>query len=192
MAETEPTQEISESVEDGASGASKSRKLIAFAVVLVAVLVNLGLAYAFIPSAEEIEAQQRINAGMKAEKESEEEDNKSAKKADDDAVITVEEPLVEDSISAFQPLSSTTIRVDFKLWGIVAIEDSGEFREQYIKHENRIKEQILFILRSSDIDDLSESGLGLIKRKILDKSNNLLDKPYLRSVHFSSFSFVEQ
>ena len=47
-------------------------------------------------------------------------------------------------------------------------------------------------MRSADIDDLTEAGLGLIKRKILDKTNRLLAKPYLKKVIFSDFSFVEQ
>lgn len=100
--------------------------------------------------------------------------------------------LGEFNMSAFQPLSSTTIRIDFKLWGIVAVDETGDFREQYDANENRIREQILIIMRSADIDDLSEAGLGLIKRKILDKTNHLLSKPFLQSVHFSNFSFVEQ
>ena len=42
------------------------------------------------------------------------------------------------------------------------------------------------------IEDLTDPGLGLLKRRILAKSNDLLGKPLLRSVVFSDFSFVEQ
>ncbi|REJ70288.1 MAG: hypothetical protein DWQ31_01595 [Planctomycetota bacterium] len=192
MAENEPNQTATDSAEETASGAGKSRKLIAIVVVLLAVALNLGLAYAFIPSRDDTEAQKRAIAGLEHDLIAEE----GAENAEEEAlaadVTLVEEMLGEFNISAFQPLSSTTIRIDFKLWGLVADGEIQEFRAQYAKNENRIREQILITMRSADIDDLSEAGLGLIKRKILDKSNRLLDKPYVRSVHFSEFSFVEQ
>ena len=40
--------------------------------------------------------------------------------------------------------------------------------------------------------DLTDAGLGLIKRKILEKTNRALGKPLLQTVVFSDFSFVEQ
>ena len=40
--------------------------------------------------------------------------------------------------------------------------------------------------------DLADPGLGLIKRRILEKSNALLGKPLLRAVVFSEFSYMEQ
>jgi len=194
MSDSETVQETLDDAIEAAGGASKSRKLIAIAVVFVAVLINLGLAYAIIPSAEDIEAQKRIMAGMPSEEdagsESEVGDSSEEQAVADET--TVEETLGEFNISAFQPLSSTTIRIDFNLVGVVEAEAVGAFREQYDKHENRIREQILIIMRSADIDDLSEAGLGLIKRRILDKTNRLLGQPYLQSVVFSNFSFVEQ
>ena len=57
---------------------------------------------------------------------------------------------------------------------------------------HRFRDQVIVILRSSDLEDLTDAGLGLIKRKILEKTNPLLGKPYLQAVIFSDFSFIEQ
>jgi hypothetical protein len=51
---------------------------------------------------------------------------------------------------------------------------------------------VIVTLRSSELGDLTDAGLGLIKRRILEKTNRTLGKPYLRSVIFSDFSFIEQ
>ena len=40
--------------------------------------------------------------------------------------------------------------------------------------------------------DLTDAGLGLIKRRILETTNKTLGKPLLKGVVFSEFSFVEQ
>ena len=48
------------------------------------------------------------------------------------------------------------------------------------------------IVRSAEITDLTDAGLGLIKRRILETTNKALGKPLLQGVMFSEFSFVEQ
>ncbi len=48
------------------------------------------------------------------------------------------------------------------------------------------------IVRNSQITDLSDPGLGLLKRQILAKTNALLGEPLLKEVIFSDFVVVEQ
>ena len=47
-------------------------------------------------------------------------------------------------------------------------------------------------MRSAELTDLTDAGLGLLKRRIQEKSNQTLGKPLLRAVVFSDFSFIEQ
>jgi flagellar FliL protein len=47
-------------------------------------------------------------------------------------------------------------------------------------------------LHAADTADLSDAELGLIKRKILEKTNRALGKPLVREVLFSKFNFVER
>lgn len=104
----------------------------------------------------------------------------------------VEVDLGQFGVSAYQPVSNTTLRIDFRLYGTVAVEEEKEFLTQMEGNNHRFRDQVIVIVRSSDITDLTDAGLGLIKRKILEKSNALLGKRYLQSVVFSDFSFIEQ
>jgi flagellar FliL protein len=105
---------------------------------------------------------------------------------------TVEERLGDYSITVSQPNASTALRVDFALVGTVLEEDSAEVKKLFERHEHRFRDQIFFEFRNSEPADLADPRLGLIKRRILEKSNALFGKPVLRSVVFSQFSYVEQ
>lgn len=96
------------------------------------------------------------------------------------------------SVTAYQPTTEITLRIDFHLWGTVATDKQEEFKKAWNQSENRLRDQIITILRSAELGDLTDAGLGLIKRRILDKTNQTLGKPYLRTVVFSQFSFIEQ
>jgi flagellar FliL protein len=104
----------------------------------------------------------------------------------------VEVDLEEFSVSAFQPISNTTLRIDFHLYGIIRAADEIEFHARLDDCRHRFREQILVIMRAAELTDLTDAGLGLIKRRILEKTNDTLGKPLLLGVVFSDFSFVEQ
>lgn len=104
----------------------------------------------------------------------------------------VEVDLQEFSVTSFQPVSNTTWRVRFHLYGIVSERELLAFTQAYEKNQNRIRDQILEIVRSSDVSDFADAALGLIKRKISAKVNELLGQPLLRGVVFSDFDFYEQ
>jgi len=104
----------------------------------------------------------------------------------------VEVDLGEFAVTAYQPISNTTLRIDFHLYGTVATEDEKAFLDRLGGNMHRFRDQVIVTLRSSDITDLTDAGLGLIKRKILEKSNAMLGHRYLRAVIFSDFSFIEQ
>lgn len=95
-------------------------------------------------------------------------------------------------VTAFQALSNTTLRVDFHLYGIVADGSDEEFASLLEAKKQRFRDQVITTIRSVDMTDFTEAGLGLIKRRILETTNKTLGKPLLQSVLFSDFSFVEQ
>jgi flagellar FliL protein len=104
----------------------------------------------------------------------------------------VEVDLEQFSVTAHQPTSSTTIRIDFHLFGVVLPADKAEFEKLLKANHHRFREQVLVTLRSAEGSDLADAGLGLIKRQILEKTNTLLGKPLLRAVIVSDFSYMEQ
>jgi len=108
------------------------------------------------------------------------------------AVPQMEVDLGEFTITSYQPISNTTLRIDFHLYGTVATEDQKAFQEAIQTNIHRFRDQVIVIVRSAELTDLTDAGLGLIKRKILEKTNALLGKRYLKAVIFSDFSFIEQ
>lgn len=98
----------------------------------------------------------------------------------------------EYSLTAFQPASNTTLLVNFHLYGTIASEEEGYFASSYETNKHRIRDQVLTTIRSAEIADLTDPGLGLIKRQILEKTNRTLGKPILQGIVFSDFLAVEQ
>jgi flagellar basal body-associated protein FliL len=96
------------------------------------------------------------------------------------------------SVTSFQPSSNSTFRIDFHLYGLVNNLEKEQFLSLLEENQHRFRDQIIITIRSAEIADLSDAGLGQIKRKILEKTNRILGKPLLRSVIFSEFLFIEQ
>jgi flagellar FliL protein len=95
-------------------------------------------------------------------------------------------------VSSYQPLSDTTLRISLHLYGTVLVEDENEIIDLMKVKQQRMREQVLVILRSAELTDLTDAGLGLIKRRILEKTNRTFGKPLLQQIVFSEFSFLEQ
>jgi flagellar FliL protein len=96
------------------------------------------------------------------------------------------------TVSGFQPASNSTLFITFHLYATVRHKYAGEFGERLEENQHRIRDNIIVIIRSADITDLTDAGLGLIKRRILETTNKTLGKPLLQEVVFSEFSFIEQ
>lgn len=88
--------------------------------------------------------------------------------------------------------SQTSINVTFNLFGAVLAEDESLFNELFLSNEQRIKEQVLITMRGMTVTDFTDPNLGLIKRKILEKTNRALGKPLLHEAIISEFAFVER
>ena len=95
-------------------------------------------------------------------------------------------------VLTYNPESGSSLNVDFELYGTVLEEEEGDFFQLYEANQIRIREQILVTIRGTAVTDLTEAGLGLIKRKILEKTNRALGKPLLHEAIFSKFSFIER
>jgi flagellar FliL protein len=78
------------------------------------------------------------------------------------------------------------------LYGSVLNKHGEDFNHRLSDNKFRIRDNVIVIIRSAEIADLTDAGLGLIKRRILETTNKALGKPLLQAVMFSDFSFVEQ
>jgi flagellar FliL protein len=164
-------------------------KIAIIAAIGTVVVAECIVALIFIPGESQTKAlaQEQVAAAVSTNPDPESMD--SAQESD---TPKIEIPIGDYSITAFQPVSNTTLRIDFKLFGEVVEADQAEFDRLYEGSMHRFREQVIVTVRNSDVADLTAPGLGLIKRKILDKVNRQLGKLLLKGVVFSEFSFVEQ
>ena len=96
------------------------------------------------------------------------------------------------NITRYNPTTNTTLAIDFELYGTVLAEETTEFEHRFEASTARIREQVTMTLHAAESADLTDAGLGLIKRQILEKTNRALGRPFLKEVPFSKFNFVER
>jgi len=99
--------------------------------------------------------------------------------------------LGEFKVTSFQPASNTTTQIRFHLFGTVSASDVAEFTARMKENQHRFREQVIVTIRSAEMTDLTDAGLGLLKRTILEKTNALLGKTLVKAVIISDFSFME-
>ena len=164
-------------------------RIIVAGFVAVVILAECLLAYFLIPSADAVAtaAKAKIAEEKKEQEEKEEGDGSATEQKS-----AVEVELGRFNITLHQHTASTTMHISFVLVGTVKEEEREEFDRLLANNQHRFRDKILLEIRNSELSDLTEPGLGLIKRRILEKSNVLFGKPLLISVLFSEFSFHEQ
>jgi hypothetical protein len=162
------------------------KTLIVAVLVSVVILTECLFAYVLIPSRSDLEKWSVAKAAKDAGSGNAGQEHKSEGKPE------TEVDLGKYNVIVHHPASNVTLRVNFHLVGTVVADESHEFEELLAKNQHRLRDQAIFEIRNCQIDDLTDPGLALLKRRILAKSNDLLGKPLLRSVVFSDFSFVEQ
>ena len=166
-------------------------KAVAFVSILV--IVQVVGASMFIPSAQDTErlARQYVAAseGGSAADGTHEGESAGDEHSGDD---TIEVEMGSFNITHFNPASNSTLSIDFELYGSVLATDAAEFEHLFEKSKIRVREQVIMTLHAAESKDLSDAGLGLIKRQILEKTNRALGHPMLREVLFSKFNFVER
>ena len=166
-----------------------TKMIVVSALVTVVILTECLLAYFMIPSTADVEAWAKGGHGEHAEDGGH---GGHGETASHSAHAEAEVDLGKFNVIVHEPSSQMTLRVNFHLIGTVPEEEHTEFEHLLEKHEHRLRDHTIFEIRNSKIEDLTDPGLALLKRRILAKSNELLGKPMLRSVVFSDFSFVEQ
>jgi len=174
------------------------KTIIVAVLVSVVIGVECMLAYALIPSRADLEKWSAEKAAKEAEAGHSGHDEKHGHGGGHGHVHghegkgEAEVDLCKFNVVVHHPASNVTLRVNFHLIGTVPGDEHHEFEELLAKNQHRLRDQAIFEVRNCQIDDLTDPGLALLKRRILAKSNDLLGKPLMHSVIFSDFSFVEQ
>ena len=180
--------ESNEIEQEAASGRPSLLAKAPIALLLVAVVIGECLAaFYFVPAPAETAA--LVGATIPEEPEEQADPFDEVEAATEEQV---EVDLGEFQVTAYQPLSNSTLRLDFHLYGTVIKDDNEAFQLAFEENKNRFRDQAIRIFRGSEVTDLADAKLGLIRRRILETSNKILGEPYLRTIIFSEFRFTEQ
>jgi len=165
----------------------------ALAFISVIVLLEVAGASMIVPGARETAEIAEKMAAAEATREIKNKTTAEDSEASPSATLDVREvSLGSFHVLTYDPDTGSSMNVDFELYATVLADEESEFFELFGINERRIREQILITVRGSGITDLTDAGLGLIKRKILEKTNRALGKPLLHEAVFSKFSFIER
>lgn len=180
-------------------------KPILIAVIVSAViLTECVLAYCLIPSTADLEtwaktkgddhktAKDHGEAGGHGDAHAKTEGTSGHGHSAADAEVVTEVDLGKFTVIVHRPGDNVTLKVNFHLVGTVPEEEHHEFEELVAKCQHRLRDQIIFEIRNSEVKNLTDPSLALLKRRILAKSNELLGKPLLHTIVFSDFAFIEQ
>jgi hypothetical protein len=170
------------------------RLIKAVAFVSVIVIVQIVVASMLAPSPQDTAklAKDVAAAANGQSAETQDEHAKDAKEHGGQEKNVKEVELGTYNITRYNPTTKTTLAIDFELFGIVLADDAAEFTHHFETSNARIKEQITLTMHSAESVDLTDAGLGLIKRQLLEKTNRALGEPLLKEVLFSKFNFVER
>jgi flagellar basal body-associated protein FliL len=180
-----------------AKGRGLMRIIKAVAFVSVIVVVQVVVASMLAPSAKDTEklAHELVDASHGKE---EAEHEGGAKEGEAHAATHEHEEELEEvslgtfNVTRFNPATNTTLAIDFEVYGTVLAGEAAEFEHKFEKSNARIREQVTLTLHGAESSDLTDAGLGLIKRQILEKTNRALGQPMVKEVLFSKFNFVER
>ncbi|MEM1305163.1 MAG: hypothetical protein AAGG46_09710 [Planctomycetota bacterium] len=164
----------------------------ALALISVLVVVEVVAAGLLIPSAHDTERLAHDLAAAERGQELEYENDADTKGTERELEDTIEVEIGAFSVTRYNPEADKTMNIDFELFATVLVEEEEDFRERFEGNRNRVKEQVVLTLHGAQTTDLTSPELGLIKRRILEKTNHALGRPLVRQVLLTRFNFVER
>ncbi len=163
--------------------------LVPIGIVSALVVVELVAAAVLLPTAQQTDAVARELAAARAGEDS---DTASGPEENFSGEDLREVELGKIPVTRYNPESDTTLNIDIELFAVVLADDVDLMQTRLAANASRVKEQIILTLLSSNTADLSDPGLGLIKRRISDKVNRALGRTLVREVLVTKFNFVER
>lgn len=168
------------------------RLVKAVAFVSVIVIVEIVVASMIAPTAQETERLAHDLAAASHGEAADDHDEAASAAGHGAAHDLREVDLGSFNVTRFNPATNTTLAIDFELFATVLAEDLTDFEHHFENSKARIREQVTMTLHGAESGSLTDAGLGLIKRQILEKTNRALGEPLLKEVLFSKFNFVER
>ncbi len=170
------------------SGGGLKSKLLIGVFVSGVVIAETIVFFLMVPSGEEVAAlaesrlvavAQEIDARKEKEHGKEERDS------------IAEFDLGTYSLFFVPPGADHNYRVEFKLFGTLKSADEPRLHALFLEREKRFRHRMLLEIRNASLQELQENQLGLIQRRVLATSTELLGEAVLLSVGFSDYQVLE-
>lgn len=170
-----------------ATGGGLKGKLLVGTFVSGIVIAETFVFFFLVPSGEEVAALAESRLIAVAQ----EIDAKSKQEHSDDKDHIIEFPMENHSISFIPPGADHNYRVEFALFGTIHAKDKEHMQALYDERRNRFKHRMQLEIRNATLQELQENQLGLIQRRVLATSTELLGEAILLSVGFSEYQVLE-
>jgi hypothetical protein len=191
MSAAKTHQDASKPAAEGHTGAEPKKKgggkLLIGAFISAVIIAETAVFFFLVPSGEEVAAlaESRLIEAAEA---------KGLTKEDEDQE---EFKIVEFDLGSYSaPFtpngSDRNHRVEFRLFGTLHKKNEARLQELFEERQGRFRHRLTLEIRSATLEELYENQLGLIQRRILATSNELLGEAILLSVGFHDYQVMEE
>ncbi len=171
------------------SGGGLKGKLLIGLFVAGVIVSETVVFFLMVPSGEEVAALAESRLIAVAQ---EIDAKKSQEESHDDSDSIVEFAFGDPfSISFIPSGADQSYRVEFKLFGTLRKADEEHLQALFTERELRFRHRMNLEIRNASLQELQENQLGLIQRRVLATSTELLGEAILLSVGFSDYQVLE-
>lgn len=163
-------------------------KILVSGFVATVIIVETVLFFLFVPSADDVAALAEANLIKKVQANMEHDGEETV----EDENKAVEFNLGEYNAVFTPPGADRNYRVEFRLFGTVKSKDMELLEELFTERAGRFRHRMMLEIRNATMDELNENQLGLIQRRILATSNEILEEPLLLGVGFQDYQVTEE
>jgi flagellar basal body-associated protein FliL len=182
----EPSKEAAKKTASEGKSSGMASKLIIVGFVSLVVVAETMVFFFMVPSGEEVAAlaEARLIAAAREIDTHQEHETEKAEKI-------VEFDLGTYSVSFVPAGADHNYRVEFRLFATVNEKDKEHLQALMDEKQFRFRHRLILEIRNTSLQDLSENQLGLIQRRILATSTEVLGEPILLSVGFNDYQVIE-
>jgi len=161
-------------------------KLMIAAFVSIVIIAETLVFFFMVPSGEEVAALAEARLISAAREVDAAHDEKA-----EEAEKVIEYDLGTYSVSFVPPGADHNYRVEFRLFATVNAKDKDHLQTLMDEKQFRYRHRMILEIRNASLQELSENQLGLIQRRILATSTEVLGEPILLSIGFNDYQVIE-
>lgn len=163
-------------------------KLLFSGFITTIIALETFIFFFMVPSADDVAALAEANLVKKLEKTMAQEGEVVLDNAND----IIEFPLGQYGVTFTPPGSDRNHVLEFEVFGTVKEKDKVRLEELFASRQGRFRHRMMLEVRNATMDELTENQLGLLQRRILATSNEILEEPILLGIGFNDYQLREE